>query len=165
MAGGMVYQLERSPVGCVDMVMEANAYDTPFLMNVASYVESKVERHREEWRDWVESNMASKCFSCDKNASGDIISITFHTGYREWYFREQYVRFATALAELQAISTMDGFINNRCYLPLFSLGQLHTNEYANYVFQNDEFIPFDDFVRYVEHDVPYYTGGMLFYHT
>ena len=49
-------------------------------------------------------------------------------------------------------------------MPLFMLNNAYDNEWGDYVCTDDcEFITFDEFVRTLEIDVPYYLGGIMNY--
>jgi len=167
MGGATIYQLEQVPISSDEMLTVHCADDTPFRYTVANYL-YKVDDRKEAGaflRDSLQSlDHGRGLVDIAHTDTGYVRSITFHEGFREACFAASYVQFAKLLAEVTVASNPTSFSDGRLEMPIFMLNEAYDRKFGDYVYTADgEFITFDEFIRTMEADVPYYLGGIMNY--
>lgn len=89
---------------------------------------------------------------------------------RENYFRDKFKQFQELCAQMMSASLED-FIgreprpwDQRFSYLMYQLNDAYCDRYGYYIFENDELMPYCDWMREADAEAVYYLGAVLDYH-
>ena len=99
------------------------------------------------------------------DSKNHVMSFTLHEGYQAAYFAEIYQLFQQKLNDLVSTMSFDKFLSGRLVSEVTQVKMIVDNEFGDYVYFGEEYIGFDEFIRYAQTDTPYYigVGGTMYY--
>ena len=162
MAGATVYQLSVNPIDDENIMTEESAYEYDQMAEYVYEVGDRMSAETYFADKLLTFNTEQELVSIARKPDGTIESITFREGFQAAYFAPSYAKYMASLAKLSTMSTPEDFLKGALEEQISRLQSAYNNQFGDYVYTEDcEFVTFDDFIRYVAIDMPYYLGGIL----
>ncbi len=154
MSHGRIFQIEAKPLRD-----RLSSYDIPqwFTESVADYVSDECDDDKYEYEKLITALRGAAILR-------EGHKLVFTADCKQ-YFRDKYKRFNVALENLRNTtfydftkSTGPGY---RLTENLYRLNEEYEEKFGIYVYTNDDLIPLDRFLRYVNEGDVYYLGGVV----
>jgi len=166
----MIFQIESEPVTedtllSEDTIMESWLYDS--VIDRYYKVGDDEAVLREDLLPLLlgKDNAFAELVTLGYDSDNQVISFTFHEGYQAAYFVEIYKLFQQKLNEFVGTMDYDRCISGKLVSEMNRLNSIVDNEFGDYVYTDDEYIVFDEFIRFAKIGTPYYigVGGFMYY--
>ncbi|MDN5317587.1 MAG: hypothetical protein PWR08_1712 [Thermoanaerobacterium sp.] len=149
----MIFQLSEEIIESDDFLYEEELYDN-FVGSIADYVNGDIDR-----------NAAISELVISLTPYGIIYdpteqSIIFKKGFKETYFKERYTNLKKYVSEL----TLEEFSGSADSFSLYRIKKIIEDKYGTYIYFDNVYITFDQFVREMEEGKKYYFGSAIDYH-
>ena len=149
-----IIQVSKMPIDKEDYICARDYEDHWFTKSIADYVFDDCDREKDiEW-------LASDGLSIERFDGPEVLIVRD----KHKFFDAAYAQFREAINKAQTM-TLDDFCSfGTSYIP-FMVKDAYEDKYGFYIDNGDELMSLYDWIRYVEQNTPYYTGGTVDYHS
>ena len=147
-----IYQVSDQPIAEGERITAVDFFDRSFIGSIRDV--SGRSKELERFGRWLMAQQLGALLGDFFTLVPDVCQKRFSSRYRAFLKSADAVSAVTE-DQFQSGTGVDDL--------LFSLRQLFTDEFDDYVFYDDELLPMDSFLRIAKPDVVYHIGGICEY--